>query len=162
MCKWSSVRYWPLSWLHSWASKQIYVTTFRQQHVWTRYRHYSTFWKVWLQTPSRPPRLHTYALQRPLVKTTTSTTIVPSRLLNPAPQLPLINNNVPRCSFTSRPPLTHGGQPSRPYFTVNVVIGFKEISVDLKKCVKDMVKQNYKFFSKLWQVVMFCVSRSCR
>ncbi|KAL8092319.1 hypothetical protein AgCh_034571 [Apium graveolens] len=100
-------------------------------------------------TPARPPRLQTPALQPPLVNTAT-TTLVPPPLLNRAPQLPLVNTNVP-----SHPPLTHTGQPSRPSFAVDVVIGFKEISVDLRKCVKDVVKQNYNFFSKLWQVVLF-------
>lgn len=106
-------------------------------------------------TPARPPRLQTPVPQPPLVNTTTTT--VPPRLQTPAPQLPLVNTNVSQRSFASSPPLTHSGQPSRPSFAVDVVIGFKEISVDLRKCVKDVVKQNYNFFSKLRQVVLFLV-----
>lgn len=72
-------------------------------------------------------------------------------VINPVVHKPLVS---PSPQQTSLPVVE---QISRPSFAEDLIVGFKEISVDLRKCVKDVVKQNYNVVSKLGQVVLFVV-----
>ncbi|KAK1373628.1 AB hydrolase-1 domain-containing protein [Heracleum sosnowskyi] len=88
-----------------------------------------------------------------------SSTSIINKLQPPVKTPVVVHPDLHRPLVPSPPQLTSPvvGQHSRPSFVEDLVIGFKEISVDLRKFVKDVVKQNYDVVSKLRQVVLLVV-----